>query len=50
VALANGRSRLDLCAHCGTLDLSTPDGLELFSMKGRAHSLMLELDKEEEEY
>ena len=33
-ALSNGRGRLDICARCGTLEMVTPEGLELFSMKG----------------
>ena len=31
--LANGRGRLGLCQACGTLDVSTVDGLEMFSMR-----------------
>jgi len=33
-ALSNGRGRLDICQHCGTMEMVTPEGLELFSLKG----------------
>lgn len=33
-ALANGRGRLDICARCGTFDMTSPEGLTLFSLKG----------------
>ncbi|HUR70000.1 MAG TPA: hypothetical protein VM370_12205 [Candidatus Thermoplasmatota archaeon] len=33
-ALANGRGRLDICAKCGTFEMTTHDGLEqLFSLR-----------------
>ena len=33
-ALANGRGRVDICAKCGTFELSTHDGLEAFVLRG----------------
>lgn len=32
-ALANGRGRLDICEPCGTFEMVTPEGLELFTLK-----------------
>jgi ribosomal protein S27AE len=32
-ALANGRGRLDICGRCGTFDLTTPEGIEVFSLR-----------------
>lgn len=32
-ALANGRGRLDICGRCGTFDLSTHEGTEVFSLR-----------------
>lgn len=32
-ALANGRGRLDICEPCGTFEMVTPEGLELFRLK-----------------
>lgn len=33
-AMANGRSRMDICGQCGTLEVTDPAGLTLFSMHG----------------
>jgi ribosomal protein S27AE len=33
-ALANGRGRLDICARCGTFEMTSPEGMTLFSLKG----------------
>lgn len=33
-ALANGRGRLDICGKCGTLEMTTHEGLEVFSLRG----------------
>jgi hypothetical protein len=33
-ALANGRGRLDICQKCGTFEMTTHEGLEVFSLKG----------------
>ncbi|MEA3199410.1 MAG: hypothetical protein QOE90_838 [Thermoplasmata archaeon] len=33
-ALANGRGRLDICTHCGTFEMTNPEGMQLFSLKG----------------
>lgn len=32
-ALANGRGRLDICSRCGTMEMITPEGLELFHLE-----------------
>lgn len=34
LALANGRGRLDICASCGTMDIHSPEGFDLWSLKG----------------
>lgn len=33
-ALANGRGRIDICGSCGTVDVRSPEGLELLSLRG----------------
>ena len=33
-ALANGRGRVDICAKCGTFELSSHDGLDSFTLRG----------------
>ena len=33
-ALANGRGRLDICSSCGTMDLASPEGLDVWSLRG----------------
>ena len=40
-ALANGRGRLDICESCGTLEMVTPEGLELLHLRGRIADLSL---------
>lgn len=32
-ALANGRGRLDICQKCGTFEMTTHEGLEVFSLR-----------------
>lgn len=32
-ALANGRGRLDICGKCGTFEMATHEGTELFSLR-----------------
>lgn len=33
-ALANGRSRVDICGACGTMDVQSRDGLDVWSLRG----------------
>ena len=33
-ALANGRGRLDICSSCGTMDLASSEGLDVWSLRG----------------
>lgn len=35
-ALANGRGRLEICGKCGTFEMTTHEGIELFSLRGMA--------------
>lgn len=35
-ALANGRGRLDICQKCGTFEMTTHEGVELFSLRDPA--------------
>lgn len=32
-ALANGRGRLDICGKCGTFEMTSHEGTELFSLR-----------------
>lgn len=32
-ALANGRGRLDICQKCGTFEMQSHEGIELFSLR-----------------
>lgn len=32
-ALANGRGRVDICQKCGTFDVTSHEGIEVFSMR-----------------
>ena len=32
-ALANGRGRLDICQKCGTFEMTTHEGIEVFRMQ-----------------
>lgn len=40
-ALANGRGRLDICGKCGTFEMVSPEGLEIFSLREHARDLTL---------
>lgn len=33
-ALANGRGRLDICGRCGTFEMTSAEGMPLFSLRG----------------
>lgn len=35
-ALANGRGRVDICGRCGTFEMTTHEGIEVFSLRDMA--------------
>lgn len=35
-ALANGRGRLEICQKCGTFEMTSHDGTDIFSLRGMA--------------